>query len=110
MGSMSVGARRRPEDLSPAEHEELSLAHARLREAVAAAEPFRGGELPTNGDIEPKDGTAMARAYKQIDEAERELWALRERFLGWPRPVSAIPAREVTDWFSEEDTIYDEEV
>jgi hypothetical protein len=35
---------------------------------------------------------------------------VREELLHQQRPSSALPAREVTDWFSEEDRVYDREI
>lgn len=104
---MSIGARRRPEDLSPSDRERLREAHERLRRAAREAEQFAGGELhpsmnmPVNRGIVPE--------LREVDAAEAELWRLREELLGWERPGSALPARDVLDWFSEEDEIYDSE-
>lgn len=106
---MSVGARRRPEDLSPSDREKLRRAHKRLRDAVKAAERYRseppgpGIEIPVHRQEE------LEAAYREIDEAEAELWRLREELLGWKRPGSALSARDALDWFSEEDEIYDSE-
>jgi len=50
----------------------------------------------------------MARAQAEIERAEAELWRLREEFLGWARPARAPAAALVSDWFSDEDRIYDD--
>lgn len=106
---MSVGARRRPEDLSPSDLERLRRAHKRLRGAVKAAEGYRGGPLRAGIEIPVHRQEELEAAYREIDEAEAELWRLREELLGWKRPGSALPARDVLDWFSEEDEVYDSE-
>lgn len=106
---MSVGARRQPEDLSPSDLERLRQAHKRLRDAVKAAERYRGVELRPGVEAPVHRQEDLEAAYREIDEAEAELWRLREELLDWKRPGSALPARAVLDWFSEEDEIYDSE-
>lgn len=106
---MSIGARRRPEDLSPSELERLRQVHKRLREAVKATEPYRAVELPPGVDAPVHRQEDLEATYREIDEAEAELWRLREELLDWKRPGSALPARDVLDWFSEEDEVYDSE-
>lgn len=106
---MSVGARRRPEDLSPSDLERLRKVHKRLRDAVKAAERYRAVELRPGEDAPLHGQEGLVAAYREIDEAEAELWRLREELLDWKRPGSALPARDVLDWFSEEDSVYDSE-
>lgn len=97
---------RRPEDLSPSDLERLRQAHKRLRDAVKVADRYRGVELRPGVEVGKED---LETAYRDIDEAEAELWRLREELLDWKRPGSALPARDVLDWFSEEDEVYDSE-
>ncbi|MGH2811728.1 MAG: hypothetical protein ACRDI1_03305 [Actinomycetota bacterium] len=106
---MSIGARRRPEDLSTSDLERLRQAHKRLRDAVKAAERYGRGELPPGIETPVHRQEDIEAAYRKIDEAEAELWRMREELLGWKRPGSALPARDVLDWFSEEDEVYDSE-
>jgi hypothetical protein len=105
--SSSVPARSEV-DLRPAERQRLEEAHRKLREAVAAYEPFLGRELKPTEPV-PVHGTEeMANAQAKIESAEQELWRLREELLGWARPAWAPDAALVADWFSEEDRSYDE--
>jgi hypothetical protein len=106
---MSIGARRRPENLSASDLERLRQAHERLRDAVKDAEQYRGGELRPGVETPIYRQQDLEVAYREIDEAEAELWRLREELLDWKRPGSALPARDVLDWFSEEDEVYDSE-
>ena len=99
---------RSPEDLSPQDRAKLEDALRRLQVAVDAYQPFVGGELPPGRDIEPHDARAMARAQEGIESAEAALWHLREELLGWSRPAWAPRASIVSDWFSAEDSVYDE--
>jgi hypothetical protein len=99
---------RSPQDLSPEDRARLEDAHRRLRAAVDAYQPFLGGELPPREDIKPYDAQAMARAQQEIEAAEAKLWHLREELLGWSRPAWAPRASIVSDWFSAEDSVYDE--
>lgn len=99
---------RSPQDLSPEDRAKLEDALRRLRSANDAYQRFLGGEVPAGRDIEPKDGRAMARAQEGIEAAEAELWHLREELLGWTRPAWAPRASIVSDWFSAEDSVYDE--
>ena len=95
-------------DLHPSDRQRLTVADQRLRQAVKAYEPFLGRELGPDGDPVAHDFEQMARAQAEVEEAERELWCLREELLGWPRPSWAPPATLVADWFSDEDRVYDE--
>ena len=95
-------------ELAPDERRRLEEAHRILREAVAAYEPFLGRELKPSEPVPVHDAAKMARAQAAIEHAEQELWRLREELLGWSRPASAPNAALVTDWFSEEDRVYDE--
>jgi hypothetical protein len=95
------------DDLSPSDRQRLGRAHRRLREAVAAYEPFLGGVLVPGQDTLAIDAASIAKAQAEVQEAEDKLWSLRERLLGWSRPASAPPAALVADWFSDEDQIYD---
>ncbi|GAC1376828.1 MAG: hypothetical protein NVSMB4_05920 [Acidimicrobiales bacterium] len=95
-------------DLSPDERRRLEEAHRSLREAVAGYEPFLGRELNPGQPVPVHDADEMARAQGAIEQAEQELWGLREELLGWRRPAWAPDAALVADWFSDEDRAYDE--
>lgn len=100
-------ARRREADLTAAERARLESAHARLRQAVAAYERFLGGPLVPGEPVPVHDAREMAEAQAAIESAESELWRLREELLGWHRPAWAPRATLVSDWFSDEDSVYD---
>jgi hypothetical protein len=105
--SSSVPARSEV-DLRPAERQRLEEAHRKLREAVAAYEPFLGRELKPTEPVPVHGAEEMANAQAKIESAEQELWRLREELLGRARPAWAPDAALVADWFSEEDRSYDE--
>jgi hypothetical protein len=103
---MSARAARPEKELSPADRQRLEAAHGRLREAVAAYEEFVGREL--SGEVPTHDLQDVAAAQAKIEDAERELWRLREELLGWSRPAWDPGAARVSDWFSDEDRVYDD--
>jgi len=94
--------------LTDDQRRELEAAHRKLREAVAGYERFLGGDLASNAPIVVHNAELVADAQRAIEEAERELWKLREQYLGWPRPSWAPSAAFEADWFSDEDKAYDE--
>jgi len=108
MSMAASGAPRPITDLSLSERDRLERAHQRLRGAVEAYEQFRGGPLEPGQDVPVHDADAMAAAQAEIQAAEEDLWRLREELLGWSRPAWAPPASLVSDWFSEEDRVYDD--
>lgn len=98
----------RPErDLRPEDRQRLDDALHRLRVAVEAYEQFLGAELAPGQAVRMHDAREMASAQAAIESADEELWKLREALLGWTRP-SWARALSVTDWFSEEDAVYDD--
>ena len=106
---MSAGSPSRAEaELSPEEHRALKAAHAELRAAVEAYEEFLGRELKPSEPVPVHSATAMREAQERVEVAEARLWGLRERYLGWSRPSWAPSATLVSDWFSDEDSVYDE--
>lgn len=106
---MSAGMPSRSEtELTAEERRALEAAHAELRAAVEAYEAFLGRELRPDEPVPAMDGTAMREAQERIEAAEASVWELRERLLGWSRPSWAPSATLVSDWFSDEDSVYDE--
>lgn len=95
-------------DLTAEERHPLEQAHAELRAAVEAYEAFLGEELRSDVDIPVMSAEAMQAAQERVEVAEKKLWELRERFLGWTRPPWAPPATLVSDWILEEDPGYDD--
>jgi len=94
--------------LTPEQQRRLEEAHRRLRDAVAAYEPFLGRELKPGAPVPVHRAADMAHAQAAIERAEQELWSLREELLGWARPSWAPDAALVADWFSPEDESYDD--
>ena len=92
---MSDAARRYERDLSAEESARLEAAHRDLRVAVAAYE-------------RALDVGEMKAAQEAVEAAEDHLWQLREELLGWARPSWAPGAALTSDWFSEEDSVYDD--
>ena len=109
---MSTGMPSRSEhDLTEEERRLFVDAHAELRAAVAAFEPFRGKELEPQTAVpiaSAKDPKEMREAKERIEAAEARIWELRERLLGWARPPWAPPATLVSDWILEDDPGYDD--
>ena len=106
---MSVGSTSRSEsDLTPDERRLLAAAHAELRAAVKNYEQYLGGELKPGAPVQVVGVSELRAAQERIDAAEEDLWKLRERLLGWPRPAPTPRASLVTDWFSDEDADYDQ--
>ena len=95
-------------DLTPEERLLPEGAHRRLRDAVAAYQTFTGGAIETGAAIPPQDPRSVEAAQAEVEQAERELWKLRARLLGWVRPSWAPSAVFEADWFSDEDAVYDE--
>ena len=91
-------------NLTTEQRGELEEAHASLRAAVANYEKYLGGG---NESDEPIPVSDVAAAQEAIESAERGLWRLREKYLGWQRPSWAPSASQETDWFSQEDEVYD---
>lgn len=96
------------EDLSSEERAALQAAHARLRQAVAEYDGFVGRPLQAGVDVPAFSSKEMRAAQAEVQEAEAELWRLREKLLGWRRPSWAPSATSVADWFSDEDSDYDD--
>jgi hypothetical protein len=94
-------------DLTAGQRRALEVAHHRLRDAVAAYESYLAALVPGQALAAHSAGD-LAAAQVDVDEAERELWRLREEFLGWIRPSWAPSASLEADWFSADDAIYDE--
>ena len=105
---MSDAARRREGDLTPDERAQLEAAHRELQAAVDGYQSFLGGELAPGANVKVHDARDMAEAQSQVAVAEDRLWKVREELLGWARPAWAPSAALVSDWFSEEDAVYDD--
>jgi hypothetical protein len=105
---VSDAARRAERELSPEDRARLEAAHRSLRDAVAVYAPFASGPLepgqPDSGQYAPD----MKRAQEAVEAAENRLWQLREELLGWARPSWAPRAALTSDWFSDEDSVYDD--
>ena len=94
--------------LSDAQRSELERADQQLRLAVEAYEKYLGGPLAPGQEFPVLNAAEVADAQRRVEEAEQELWRLREQYLGWTRPSWAPSATFEADWFSAEDAIYDE--
>ena len=99
---------RSEEELSAEERRQLTEAHDELREAVAAYERFLGHELGSEDTVPIARVDDLREAQARVDAAESRLWELREKLLGWTRPPWVPRASLVSDWFSDDDAIYDQ--
>lgn len=105
---VSAGSPSRSEqDLTDQERRLLAEAHAELRAAVDAYEPFLGRALRPGEAVPIASANELRDAQERVEAAEERLWQLRENLLGWARPPWAPRASLVSDWFSEEDAGYD---
>jgi hypothetical protein len=95
--------------LTQDERHALEQAHSELRAAVEAYEAFLGKELKPSVEVPVAKAVELQAAQERVEAAERALWDLRERLLGWSRPPWAPPATLVSDWILEEDPGYDDE-
>ena len=95
-------------DLSTLERERLVAVHERLRDAVRNYDKFLGVELKPGVEVPVHSLEEMGAAQAEVQEAEAELWRVREELLGWRRPSWAPSATSVSDWFSDEDADYDD--
>jgi hypothetical protein len=105
---MGEPAHRSDRELTDDQRSRLVAAHDALRDAVATYERCGGQILVPGRQIHALDAAALGEAQQAIRVAEDRLWQLREELLGWTRPPWAPSAALVTDWFSDEDTIYDD--
>jgi hypothetical protein len=96
-------------DLSLDERSRLEAALKRLRDAVRNYDRFLGVELKPGVEVPVHSvRERVAAKIAEVEEAEAELWRLREELLGWRRPGWAPSAASVSDWFSDEDSDYDD--
>lgn len=107
-GDVSDAARRYERDLSANDRARLEAAHRELRDAIADYERFLGGPLDPGKPVPVHNATDMRAAQEAVETAEDRLWQLREELLGWARPSWAPGAALTSDWFSEEDSVYDD--
>lgn len=105
---MNDAARRHEQELSAEDRARLEAAYRDLRSAVASYERFLGGSLDAGQPAPVHDASEIQAAQESVEAAEDQLWQLREKLLGWTRPSSAPGAGFTSDWFSEEDSIYDD--
>jgi hypothetical protein len=75
---------------------------------VASYERFLGGPLEPGEATPVHNADEMKHAQEAVEAAEDRLWQLREALLGWARPSWAPTAALTSDWFSDEDTVYDD--
>ena len=94
--------------LTDDQRSELEFAHQRLRQAVEAYEKYLGGPIEPRQEFPLVDGSDVAEVQHRVEQAEQELWRLREKYLGWVRPAWAPSAAFEADWFSSDDAVYDE--
>lgn len=89
---MPAESRRRPEELTEDEREELRRAHIRLRktsqdlEALLATPKMRG-----RWDPAPVPEEAMEGARSELVKAYAKLWLLQRELLGWELPDGVNP-------------------
>lgn len=95
-------------DLTESERRALEVVHAELRAAVSAYEVFLGQSIQPGADVSTFEADETRLAQERVEAAERALWDLRERLLGWARPAWAPSATLVADWILEEDPGYDD--
>lgn len=95
-------------ELTDSDRARLEAGHRELAAAVKAYERFLGGELQPGQPVPVHDANEMRAAQEAVEAAEDHLWQLREELLGWVRPPWAPSAALTSDWFSDEDAVYDD--
>lgn len=105
---MSDAARRAEHDLPAEDRERLEASHRALRDAVAAYERVLDGAIEPGRPAPVHDAREVETAQERVAATEDRLWQLREELLGWARPPWAPRAAFVSDWFSDEDSVYDD--
>lgn len=95
-------------ELSPDARGRLEAAHRKLRQAVENYQQVTDSVLEPGKDATNHAASDLADARRATEQAEQELWLLREELLGWTRPSWVPSASFAADWFSEEDAVYDE--
>src|SRR5258708_5919029 len=108
MGTAANPAHHAIAELDADQRRRLEAAHTRLRAAMQKYEEFLGHRLDPGAVAPAHDLTAMAKAQDEVESAQAELWSAREELLGWTRPSWDSGAAQLSDWFSEEDKIYDD--
>jgi hypothetical protein len=101
-------AHRSERALSDSDRARLEVAHRELADAVKAYEVFLGGALQPGQPVPVHNAEEMRAAQEAVEAAEDHLWQLREELLGWVRPPWAPSAALTSDWFSDEDAVYDD--
>ncbi|CAN5318911.1 hypothetical protein BH20ACT3_BH20ACT3_04230 [soil metagenome] len=96
-------------DVSAAGRTRLEAAQHDLVVAVEAYERSCAVPLGPGTTMSALDARQLERLQDAVASAEDRLWRLREELLGWSRPSWAPSAALVADWFSDADTIYDDE-
>ena len=95
-------------ELSGTDEDRLKAAHRELVAAAKAYDRFLGRELVPGQSVPLHDAGEMRAAQEAVQATEDELWRLREELLGWVRPSWAPSAALTADWFSDEDSVYDD--
>ena len=90
-----------------------SLVSGRTTQATLPRLVSNGRFVP--GPLSPGAPVAIAAAGEMrdaqlaVEAAEAQLWSVRQELLGWTRPPWAPSATLAADWFSDEDTVYDDD-
>ncbi|MHB8464848.1 MAG: hypothetical protein ACYDH6_06740 [Acidimicrobiales bacterium] len=105
---MTDAAHRSERELSASDRARLEAAHRELVDAVKAYEGLLGGELQPTQPVSIRDANEMRAAQEALEAAEDLLWQLRDELLAWARPPWAPSAALTSDWFSDEDAVYDD--
>jgi hypothetical protein len=107
-GDVTDAEHRSERELSDSDRARLEAAHRELAAAVKAYERFLGEALQPGQPVPVHDANDMRAAQEAVEAAEDHLWQLRKELLGWVRPPWAPSATLTSDWFSDEDAVYDD--
>lgn len=105
---MSEAIPHREHELSGEARARLEAAHRELTTAVTAYSGLVNGPLEPDQPAPVADADEIGRVQEAVEAAEDHLWKLREELLGWGRPAWVPSASLTSDWFSEEDAVYDD--
>ncbi|MEE9416192.1 MAG: hypothetical protein V3V01_12980 [Acidimicrobiales bacterium] len=104
---MTDAAPQAVQDLSDEQRSKLKAAHQDLRNAVAGYEKYIDVSAGKRSQL-VADSKVLREAQDAVERAEDRVWRLQEDLLGWSRPQWVPGAAMLADWFSDEDSAYDD--
>ena len=98
----------RPTEWLWARRDDLVREQRRLHAEELAVTAVLDERRALDDSVAARDGVSLRSVQEKVETAEDRLWQLREELLSWVRPAWAPSATFTADWFSDEDSIYDD--